>query len=77
MKRTLLTAIAMFALVGLVRADELEDSYTKLKETVAKKDAEAVKADARHQQTGAGLDQSAAAVRCRGGPELEGASRIR
>ncbi len=46
MKRTLFTAIAMFALVGLVRADELEDSYTKLKDTVAKKDAEAVKADA-------------------------------
>jgi hypothetical protein len=45
-KRTLFTAIAMFALVGLMRADELEDSYAKLKETVAKKDAEAVKADA-------------------------------
>ncbi len=46
MKRTLLSAIAAFALVGLMRADDLEDSYTKLKETVAKKDAEAVKADA-------------------------------
>jgi len=45
-KRTLFTAIAMFALVGLARADELEDSYTKLKDTVAKKDADAVKADA-------------------------------
>jgi hypothetical protein len=45
-KRTLFTAIAVFALVGLVRADELEDSYTKLKDTVAKKDADAVKADA-------------------------------
>jgi hypothetical protein len=42
----LLSAIAAFALVGLMRADDLEDSYTKLKETVAKKDAEAVKADA-------------------------------
>ncbi len=46
MKRTLFTAIAVFALVGLMRADELEDSYTKLKDTVAKKDADAVKADA-------------------------------
>jgi hypothetical protein len=45
-KRTLFAAIAVFALVGLVRADELEDSYTKLKDTVAKKDADAVKADA-------------------------------
>jgi tetratricopeptide (TPR) repeat protein len=36
----------MVALVGLVRADELEDSYTKLKSTVEKKDADAVKADA-------------------------------
>ena len=46
MKRTLFAAIAMCALVGLVRADELEDSYAKLKDTVAKKDADAVKADA-------------------------------
>jgi hypothetical protein len=45
-KRTLFTAIAMFALVGLMRADELEDSYAKLKATVEKKDADAVKADA-------------------------------
>jgi tetratricopeptide (TPR) repeat protein len=45
-KRTLITAIAVFALVGLVRADELEDSYAKLKATVEKKDAESVKADA-------------------------------
>lgn len=45
MKRTI-AAIAMVALVGLVRADELEDSYTKLKSTVEKKDADAVKADA-------------------------------
>ena len=45
MKRTI-AAIAMLGLVGLVRADELEDSYTKLKATVEKKDADAVKADA-------------------------------
>jgi len=45
-KRTLFTAIAVFALVGFVRADELEDSYAKLKDTVAKKDADTVKADA-------------------------------
>ena len=46
MKRILFTAIAAFALVGLMRADELEDSYAKLKATVEKKDADAVKADA-------------------------------
>ena len=46
MKRTLFSAIAAFALVGLLHADELEDSYAKLKDTVAKKDADAVKADA-------------------------------
>jgi hypothetical protein len=45
-KRTLFSAIAAFALVGLLHADELEDSYAKLKDTVAKKDADAVKADA-------------------------------
>jgi len=45
-KRILFTAIAAFALVGLMRADELEDSYAKLKATVEKKDADAVKADA-------------------------------
>jgi tetratricopeptide (TPR) repeat protein len=45
-KRILFTAIAVFALVGVVRADELEDSYAKLKATVEKKDAEAVIADA-------------------------------
>jgi hypothetical protein len=43
-KRTI-AAIAMLALIGLVRADELEDSYTKLKADVEKKDADAVKAD--------------------------------
>ena len=46
MKRTLFAAIAMCALVGLVRADDLEDSYGKLKDSVAKKDPDAVKADA-------------------------------
>jgi len=47
-KRTI-AAIAMFApmlvMVGLVRADELEDSYTKLKAAVEKKDADATKAE--------------------------------
>lgn len=46
MKRILFTAIAMFALVGLVRADDLEDSYAKLKDSVEKKDADGVKAGA-------------------------------
>jgi hypothetical protein len=36
----------MLALIGVVRADELEDAYAKLKSTVEKKDADAVKADA-------------------------------
>lgn len=44
MKRTI-AAIAMFALIGLARADELEDSYTKLKADVEKKDPDATKAD--------------------------------
>jgi hypothetical protein len=35
----------MLALVKLTRADELEDSYTKLKDAVSKKDADAVKAE--------------------------------
>jgi hypothetical protein len=47
-KRTI-AAIAMLApmlvMAGLVRADDLEDSYTKLKADVEKKDADAVKAD--------------------------------
>jgi hypothetical protein len=43
-KRTI-AAIAMVALVGLVRADDLEDSYTKLKADVEKKDADATKTD--------------------------------
>ncbi len=49
MKRTLFVLIAMFALVGpnigWMRADDLEDSYTKLKDAVAKKDADAVKSE--------------------------------
>ena len=44
MKRTLLVA-ALFSLVGFVRADDLEDQYTKLKDAVAKKDADAVKTE--------------------------------
>jgi hypothetical protein len=35
----------MLVMAGLVRADDLEDSYTKLKAGVEKKDADAVKAD--------------------------------
>ncbi len=45
MKQTLFVSIAMFALVGLMRADELEDSYTKLQDAVAKKNADAVKTE--------------------------------
>jgi hypothetical protein len=41
MKRTLLIAIAILSL----RADELEDSYAKLKDAVAKKDADVVKTE--------------------------------
>ena len=44
MKRTI-AAIAIFTLVGLVRADELEDSYAKLKDAVAKKDPDATKTE--------------------------------
>ena len=33
----------MLVMAGLVRADDLEDSYTKLKADVEKKDADAVK----------------------------------
>lgn len=49
MKRTIATIAmlaAMSATLGLVRADELEDSYTKLKDAVSKKDADATKAEA-------------------------------
>jgi len=48
-KRTIATIAMlgpMFLMAGFVRADELEDAYTKLKATVEKKDADAVKADA-------------------------------
>ena len=46
MKRILFAAMATFALVGLMRADDLEDSYAKLKDSVEKKDADGVKAGA-------------------------------
>lgn len=45
MKRTMFV-VALFALAGLVRADDLEDSYAKLKDAVSKKDADAVKTEA-------------------------------
>jgi hypothetical protein len=41
-----IAAVALFSLTGLVAADDLEDSYTKLKDAVAKKDADATKASA-------------------------------
>jgi tetratricopeptide (TPR) repeat protein len=44
-KRTLFVTIAVFALVGLVWADELDDSYAKLKTAVESKDADTVKAE--------------------------------
>jgi len=46
--KTLMIAIAMASLAGTVSAspDDLEDSYAKLKDAVAKKDADAVKTDA-------------------------------
>jgi hypothetical protein len=44
-KRTLSVAIAMFALLTLARADDLEDSYAKLKDAVGKKDADTVKTE--------------------------------
>ena len=69
MKRTLFVTIAMFALVGLVRADELDDSYAKLKDAVEKKDADAVKAEsanARSSLPGC-VGEIAAAIRCRQG----------
>lgn len=46
MKRTLFAAIAMVALVGLVRADDVSDAQTKLKSAVAQKNADAVLAAA-------------------------------
>jgi hypothetical protein len=45
MKRTLVVLIALFVLVGVARADDLEDSYSKLKDAVEKKDADAVKTE--------------------------------
>jgi len=44
-KRTLFVSIAMFALVRLMQADDLDDSYAKLKDAVTNKDADAVKAE--------------------------------
>lgn len=41
-----IAALALGALAGLATADDLEDSYTKLKDAVAKKDANAVKSSA-------------------------------
>jgi hypothetical protein len=41
-----IVALALCSFTGLVMADELEDSYTKLKDAVAKKDPDAVKAAA-------------------------------
>lgn len=41
--RTMVVTVAMFSLLGSMRADDLEDSYTKLKDAVAKKDVAAVK----------------------------------
>jgi hypothetical protein len=45
MKRTLFVLIALFTLVRVARADDLEDSYAKLKDAVEKKDADAVKTE--------------------------------
>ena len=44
--KILIAAIALCSLTGLVAADDLEDSYTKLKDAVAKKDPDTVKASA-------------------------------
>jgi hypothetical protein len=41
-----IAGIALLSLTGLVAADDLEDSYTKLKDAVAKKDPDATKAAA-------------------------------
>ncbi len=46
MKRTLFAAVAMVSLVGFVRADDLADAQTKLKDAVAKKSADQVLAEA-------------------------------
>ncbi len=44
--KVFLAVVALFAMAGVVAAQELEDSYTKLKDAVAKKDADAVKQSA-------------------------------
>jgi hypothetical protein len=41
-----IAVLALCSLTGIVSADDLEDSYTKLKEAVAKKDPDAVKSAA-------------------------------
>jgi hypothetical protein len=41
--RLWIAGLALFSLTGLVAADDLEDSYTKLKDAVAKKDPDATK----------------------------------
>lgn len=46
MKRILFAAVAMVSLVGFVRADDLADAQTKLKDAVAKKSADQVLAEA-------------------------------
>jgi len=45
-KRTLVAAIAMCSLVGMMRADDVSDAQTKLKDAVAKKNAAEVLTDA-------------------------------
>lgn len=45
-----IAAIAMISLAGLVSADDLEDSYAKLKAAVASKNAEQVKTSAAQTQ---------------------------
>jgi hypothetical protein len=44
--RFYITAFALFSLTGLVMGADLEESYTKLKDAVAKKDADATKSAA-------------------------------
>ena len=44
--KTWIAVLALCSLTGLVMADDLEDSYTKLKDAVAKKDPDAVKSSA-------------------------------
>ncbi len=55
-----IAAVAIGALAGIAAADELEDSYTKLKDAVAKKDPDAVKSAAAETLKLARAAQSAA-----------------